>query len=297
MKRLYWLTLILALILTLGGCSTRQPGGYYKDDGPHKKVPVNIDAIQDAVPRHEPLSKGGNKPYTVFGKIYFPLKSARGYRARGVASWYGKKFHGNRTSSGETYNMYAMSAAHKTLPLPSYVRVTNINNRKSVVLRVNDRGPFLHNRLIDLSYVAARKLGITATGTGRVEVTAIVSAKTASASSQYDTAPVVREKLDDDTRTKAPVTRHAPIVNHTRPEKIRMFLQVGAFSSHDNALSLRDRLEKLDIHPVVIRTIKKSNGQQIFRVRIGPLANSASKDLILQRVTKIGISDAHVVRD
>ncbi|GMQ90948.1 MAG: septal ring lytic transglycosylase RlpA family protein [Gammaproteobacteria bacterium] len=297
MKRLYWLTLILALILTLGGCSTRQPGGYYKDDGPHKKVRVNIDAIQDAVPRHEPLSKNGNKPYTVFGKIYFPLKSARGYRARGVASWYGKKFHGNRTSSGETYDMYAMSAAHKTLPLPSYVRVTNLGNRKSVILRVNDRGPFLQNRLIDLSYAAASKLGITATGTGRVEVTAIVSAKTASAYSQYDTAPVVGEKLDDDTKTKAPVKRHVPVVNHTRPEKIRMFLQVGAFSSHDNALSLRDRLEKLDIHPVVIRTIKKSNGQQIFRVRIGPLANSASKDLILQRVTKIGISDAHVVRD
>lgn len=297
MKRFYWLTLILALLLTLGGCSTRQPGGYYKDDGPHKKVLVNINAIQDAIPRHEPRSKAGNKPYTVFGKIYFPLKSARGYRAKGVASWYGKKFHGNRTSNGETYNMYAMSAAHKTLPLPSYVRVTNLDNKKSVVLRVNDRGPFLHNRLIDLSYVAASKLGITATGTGRVEVTAIVSAKTTSASTQYDTAPVIGEKLDDDIRTKAPVTRHAPVVDHTRPEKIRMFLQVGAFSNYDNALSLSKQLEKLDIHPVVIKTTKKNNGQQLFRVRIGPLANNASKDLMLQRITKIGISDAHVVRD
>ena len=297
MKRIYWLTLILALILTLGGCSTRQPGGYYKDDGPHKKVPVNINAIQDAIPKHEPRSKGGNKPYTVFGKIYFPLKTAYGYRAKGVASWYGKKFHGNRTSNGETYNMYAMSAAHKTLPLPSYVRVTNLDNKKSVVLRVNDRGPFLHNRLIDVSYAAASKLGITATGTGRVEVTAIVPAKTASASSRYDTAPVVGEKLDDDAKTKAPVKRHAPVVNHTRPEKIRMFLQVGAFSSYENALSLSKRLEEHNIHPVVIKSTKKNNGQQIFRVRIGPLANNASKDMILQRVTKIGISDAHVVQD
>jgi rare lipoprotein A len=157
--------------LLLSGCgSMTRSGGYYQDDGPHERAPVDVSAIPDAVPRHEPYRAANSKPYTVLGVGYTPLADARGYRERGIASWYGKKFHGKPTASGESYDMYAMTAAHRTLPLPCYVRVRNLENGRSVVVRVNDRGPFLHNRLIDLSYSAAARLGIVDRGTGIVEV-------------------------------------------------------------------------------------------------------------------------------
>lgn len=148
--------------------------GYYKDDGPGEGVPANLDAIPDAQPRLEPLSRFANRPYSVFGREYVPATSLRPYRERGIASWYGRKFHGQKTSIGETYDMFAMSAAHPTLPLPSYARITNVATGRSVVVRVNDRGPFLHDRVIDLSYAAAHKLGIAQKGSGEVEVEAII---------------------------------------------------------------------------------------------------------------------------
>src|SRR3954471_2181487 len=131
---------------------------YYKDDGPGENPPDNLDAIADAIPRLEPLHRYANRPYTVLGRDYVPATTMKRYRERGVASWYGRKFHGQKTSTGETYDMYKMTAAHPTLPLPSYARVTNVSTGKSVVVRVNDRGPFLHDRIIDLSYAAAQKL-------------------------------------------------------------------------------------------------------------------------------------------
>ena len=152
-------------------------GGYYRDDGPPRGVSKSdVEAIPDAVPKLEPLSETGNRPYKALGKKYYPVKSALGYSERGVASWYGKKFHGARTSSGEKYDMLAMTAAHRTLPLPTYVKVRSLQNGKSVIVKVNDRGPFLHNRLIDLSYAAAYKLGVVSTGTGLVEVTTVTPA-------------------------------------------------------------------------------------------------------------------------
>jgi rare lipoprotein A len=164
----------LALIAGCSSAPTQRPGGYYKDDGPGANPPANLASIPDAEPRSEPLHKYANRPYEVFGKRYVPLASAQGFTQRGVASWYGKKFHGQKTSSGETYDMYKMTAAHPTLPIPSYVRVTHAGNGRSVVVRVNDRGPFHAGRIIDLSYVAAYKLGYIGAGSAQVTVEAIV---------------------------------------------------------------------------------------------------------------------------
>jgi rare lipoprotein A (peptidoglycan hydrolase) len=169
------------LIAACGGSPYREPprgaapaapppasGKYYLDDGPGLSPPPNLDAVPDAVPRIEPLHRAANRPYAVLGREYVPATSLKPYRERGIASWYGRKFHGQKTSIGETYDMYAMTAAHPTLPLPSYARVTNVMSGKSVIVRVNDRGPFLHDRIIDLSYVAAHRLGIAQNGSGEV---------------------------------------------------------------------------------------------------------------------------------
>jgi rare lipoprotein A len=167
----FWL-----IILMFSACSSSKTpskkGAYYLDDGPPKGN-VDLATVKDAVPRSEPFSKTGNKPYVVFGKRYVPLKSNTGFKQKGTASWYGKKFHGKRTSSGEAYDMYKMTAAHTVLPIPSYAQVTNVNNGRSVIVRINDRGPFKHNRVMDLSYAAALKLDVVKTGTGQVEIVAI----------------------------------------------------------------------------------------------------------------------------
>jgi rare lipoprotein A len=163
------------LALALGACSSApKKGGYYKDDGPHAQPPSGLEGVPDAVPRVEPLHRYANRPYRVFGKDYRPLASLQPFRQRGMASWYGKRFHGKPTSSGEKYDMYRMTAAHPTLPIPSYARVTNLANGRSVVVRINDRGPFHAGRVIDLSYVAAHRLGYIGAGSAQVEVEAIV---------------------------------------------------------------------------------------------------------------------------
>jgi len=153
-----------------GGGGSSRGGGYYKDDGPPDRPPADLLLVPDALPAVEPLASGPNKPYNVFGKNYAPDTSGRPYRVQGLASWYGKKFHGQKTSNGDIYDMYGMSAAHTTLPIPSYVRVTRVATGKSVLLRVNDRGPFHSDRIIDLSYTAAVKLGILGAGSAEVVV-------------------------------------------------------------------------------------------------------------------------------
>jgi rare lipoprotein A len=147
---------------------------YYKDDGPGESPPPNLEAIPDATPRLEALNRFANRPYTVLGQDYVPATTLRPYKERGIASWYGRKFHGQKTSTGETYDMYGMTAAHPTLPLPSYARITSVATGRSVVVRVNDRGPFLHGRIIDLSYAAAHKVGVAAKGSGEVIVEAVL---------------------------------------------------------------------------------------------------------------------------
>jgi rare lipoprotein A len=170
--------LATAFALLAGCASTDRKGGYYKDDGPGEKPPANLDGIADATPRAEPLHKFANRPYSALGRSYTPLTAVQPFRQRGLASWYGKKFHGQKTSSGELYDMYKMTAAHPTLPIPSYVRVTRVANGKSVVVRVNDRGPFHSSRVIDLSYAAAYRLGYIQAGSAEVTLEAIVPGPT-----------------------------------------------------------------------------------------------------------------------
>ena len=169
MGRLVCVCFVVILLAACSGAGKRS-GGYYLDDGPDANPPANLDAVPDAVPRIEPFTPSTSKPYVVFGKTYTPDVSGGPYKVQGRASWYGKKFHGNSTANGERYNMYGMTAAHPTLPLPSYARITRVSNGKSVVVRVNDRGPFLNDRVIDLSYVAAYKLGMLGPGSAEVVV-------------------------------------------------------------------------------------------------------------------------------
>jgi rare lipoprotein A len=258
---------VVLVLLLIGGCSGPRGGGYYQDDGPHAR-PRDVSRTPDAVPRAEPRSAGGNKPYVVFKKRYHPLPTAAGYRERGVASWYGKKFHGKRTSNGEQYDMYAMSAAHKTLPLPSYVRVRNLENGNTAIVRVNDRGPFLHNRLIDLSYAAAARLGIVGTGTGLVEI----------------------EGIDPGAPALATVADSRP-VGGAKPS---LYVQAGAFTDPDNAERLRARLAQARFSPV--RIVRESRaGQTFHRVRIGPVASVEESDRIIDGVARAGIADDAIV--
>lgn len=269
---------LLLLALLQAACSSvpSNRGGYYQDDGPHNHPQVDISTIPDAVPRNDPLSASGNKPYNVFGKMYYPLKNANGYDERGIASWYGKKFHGRKTSSGEAYDMYTMTAAHKTLPLPCYVRVRNLNNGRSVIVRVNDRGPFLENRLIDLSYAAASRLGIVGSGTGIVEVTGINADEPASGNMTAQTPA-------------APATPASPD-NTAQP---RLYLQVGAFTSRDNAENLRRQLERAEFKPVQVQ-VASQDQTTLYRVRIGPLSSVDASDSLAQRVAGYGIHNAFV---
>jgi rare lipoprotein A len=285
-----WLLLIPMLML-LSACGTlTRPGGYYEDDGPEASPPADIANIPDAVPKAEPRSASGNKPYSVYGVTYTPLADTSSYRERGVASWYGKKFHGRRTSSGEPYDMYAMTAAHKTLPLPSYVRVRNLQNDRSVVVRVNDRGPFLHNRLIDLSYAAAARLGILGAGTGVVEVEAVGPDEPATQVVKTYPLQIIPSAAAAEEISAAPV--QAPAANP------KLYLQVGAFTQRDNAVSLRDRLEREALRPIFVHSSQASGGTDtapVYRVRIGPLASVEEGDRLTERVVQLGISDARIV--
>jgi len=170
-----------ALAAAIAGCGSSKPGGYYRDDGPGGRPPVDLDRVADAKPRLEPLNQTANNPYTALGRKYTPYRSVKPHRERGLASWYGRGFHGKRTASGERYDMYAMTAAHTILPIPSYARVTHHGNGRSVVVRINDRGTFRTDRIIDLSYAAARRLGYVQAGSARVEVEAVLPGKTSAA--------------------------------------------------------------------------------------------------------------------
>ena len=283
--------LLLSLLMLLSACGTlTRPGGYYEDDGPEARPPADVTSIPDAVPKAEPLSASGNKPYSVYGTTYTPLSETSGYRERGIASWYGKKFHGKRTSSGEPYDMYAMTAAHKTLPLPSYVRVRNLQNNRSVVVRVNDRGPFLHNRLIDLSYAAAAKLGILGTGTGVVEVEAVSIDEPSTQVVKTYPLQIIAPAVAAEKIQESPAPAAGP----------KLYLQVGAFSQRDNAVSLRNRLEREELRPVFVQSPQNAgnNGAdaaRVYRVRIGPLANVEEGDRLTERAAQLGISDARIV--
>jgi rare lipoprotein A len=271
---------IAAAVLALAACTTASqkesqppPGSarYYKDDGPGEVPPQGLDALPDAVPRIEPLNRFANRPYTVFGREYVPATSLRPYKERGIASWYGRKFHGEKTSTGEVYDMYAMTAAHPTLPLPSYARVTSVATGKSVVVRVNDRGPFLHNRVIDLSYAAATKLGIAQKGSGEVEVEAIIPVETATVAAAAPLPPVVSAPVVSPPSVAAPAAPSpaevAPSVP-VAPADGGFVVQLGAFASNANAENFLARLATPIAQVGVEGRIRQVNG--LFRVFVGP---------------------------
>lgn len=259
------LPFVLSSYLLLVACG----GWLERSDGPPSRAP-DLSNIPDAVPKYEPIRPANQKSYVVFGKRYYPLPSANGYREKGIASWYGKKFHGNPTATGERYDMYKMTAAHKTLPLPSYVEVRNLTNGRTIVVRVNDRGPFHQGRIIDLSYAAATKLGIIGKGTGLVEVRAV--------STKADLSP---------TSTTTYVER--PVI-----KPVGLFLQMGTFSTTVRAEQMKTKLQKVITDDVLIMPLNKPDGR-LYRVRIGPLANVEYGDALATRLMKLGYNDSHVV--
>jgi rare lipoprotein A len=241
----------LALATALAGCSSTpspkpaataaKSGGYYLDDGPHANPPAALEAVPDAVPREEPLHRYANRTYVVLGNTYTPQTSRRAFRQEGVASWYGRRFHGKKTASGERYDMYAMTAAHPTLPIPSYARITALNNGKSVVVRINDRGPFHSKRIIDLSYAAAHKLGYIAQGSTKVRVEAVDPGEYAKGQTAGGQA---------------------------------VYLQLGAFSNVDNAEQLVERLGRELALDADRAKVVRAGG--MHRVHVGPYGDDAA---------------------
>lgn len=247
----------------------QKPGGYYLDDGPGDNPPADIDAIPDAQPRPEKPLARANRPYSALGENYVPMTQYQPYKATGVASWYGRRYHGQKTSSGEAYDMYGMTAAHPVLPIPSYVRVTNPENGKSVVVRVNDRGPFKKDRLIDLSYAAAYKLRLVASGSGVVEVEAIPPSGEAKA---VVPPPTVVEK---------------PADNLLPPPG--SYIQAGAFKLRENADQLRQKLQQQELVGDV--AVESWYNDGVYRVRLGPYASRDDAERAAGRIKRtLGIS-------
>jgi rare lipoprotein A len=268
-------------------------GGFYKDDGPGDQVPGDIEAIPDAVPKAEPLHRFANNPYSVFGRDYVPLRTLQPYKARGIGSWYGRKFHGQKTSSGEPYDMFGMTAAHPTLPIPSYVRVSNPANGKSVVVRVNDRGPFHAGREIDLSWTAAWKLGYIGSGSTLVEVESVLPGQVLAAAPGLATAPPRREDEDDPIAKLAAAEPEPPLpqVQDARGH----FLQLGAFGNRDNAEALRARLAR-ELGDLAGRLAVQSAGK-LFRVQLGPWPDAAAAQVAGGRLREsLGMSPLIVQR-
>ncbi len=253
--------------------STMQPSTrYYKDDGPGENPPDDLDAIADATPRLEALHRYANRPYTVLGRDYVPSTALKRYRERGIASWYGRKFHGEKTSTGEIYDMYKMTAAHPTLPLPCYARVTNVSTGKSVVVRVNDRGPFLHGRIIDLSYAAANKLGIAQNGSGLVEVEAIIPGDLLLADASPPIATVA-------------VTEASPSPAPDIPVAVApggFAVQLGAFANYANAQNFLAHVQNQLASVPVEAKVRQVGG--LFRVYVGPYPDREEARRIAERL-------------
>jgi len=244
--------------------SSQTGGGYYKDDGPGSDL--SRVSTQDAVPRAEKINPRTNRSYTALGKKYTPMKTYQPYKKQGVASWYGKRYHGNKTANGEIYDMYQMSAAHTILPLPSYARVTNLSNQKSVIVRVNDRGPFLQGRIIDLSYAAAIKLGIVAQGSAKVEVEAIDTRSLGTQTSNHKTTPTKVTSSDYGT-----------------------FVQAGAFKDAQNAENLLNTLKSKNLSEGV--GTKNWYNKGTYRVHLGPYSDRNSAEQAVKRIKEtLGIS-------
>lgn len=271
MSRVYFLILLLLSMLT--GCASgpslknesvsvppKKGGGYYLDDGPGDRPPENMDAIPDAIPKVEPFNVRANQPYIALDNKYTPMTSFYPYKEKGIASWYGKRYHGKKTSVGEFYDMYAMTGAHTTLPIPCYVRVTNTENGKSVIVRINDRGPFKKDRVIDLSFAAAYKLRLSDKGSGPVEVELIDPRQF---SALKKTSDAVTEKIKEK-EVVSVQTKSVDILESSDA----IFIQAGAFKNEKNADLLLKQLTdmKLENSP----PSKKQFSEDLFHVVIGP---------------------------
>ena len=304
-----------AMVITalLAACSTpTKKSVYYQDDGPPDRAPAELGSVPDAVPRAEPPLRGPNKPYVALGRSYTPITSDSPFRQRGMASWYGRQFHGNRTASGEIYDMFAMTAAHPILPIPSYVRVTEVRSGRSVIVRVNDRGPFKHDRVIDLSYAAATKLGFVATGTAEVEVERITMTQVASGDYRRSAdvarapAPVAASGAAEvpssavvATAAAAPSLEPAPVASQSagggpsaRGTTTRGWtVQLGAFSQEANAEALAGRtaalLAFLDSGDVATRTPRVERDGSVYRVLVGTSSDRESAQALASELERL----------
>jgi rare lipoprotein A len=303
--------LCVAALVSCAGAPKR--GAFYQDDGPPDRVPADLYEIADAVPRVEPLLSRANRPYTALGRSYTPLTGDVPFRQRGVASWYGKQFHGNRTASGEIYDMFAMTAAHPTLPIPSYVRVSNPRNGRTVIVRVNDRGPFKDNRVIDLSYAAASRLGIAAAGTAEVEVERLTSAQIASGAwrrgsqAARDATPPAADDAASSTSTVAVSAVPAAPADNAAAGTVSPVpasasggttggapwsVQVGAFSQQSNAETFAARVaavlgfSEADLAAgVTVARVEHRGG--LFRVLVGTLPDRAQAQSLAQQLEQL----------
>ncbi len=281
----------MSCVALLAACgSVPKRGGYYENDGPPDRAPADQAEAPDAVPRVEPLLDRVNRPYTALGRSYTPLTSDVPFRQKGTASWYGRQFHGNRTASGEIYDMFAMTAAHPTLPIPSYVRVVNPRNGKSAIVRVNDRGPFKPDRIIDLSYGAAMKLGIAGAGTGEVEIERLTFAQIASGDWSRGTGPSARG-APDPVASSAIASRASP-QTASSTATARWSVQVGAFADLGNAEDLAGRVAAVlgfaegDI-PASAGEARVERHDNVFRVLVGALPDRAAALALAQQLERL----------
>jgi rare lipoprotein A len=275
--------LLCLLLIACGSSPAPEPSnpnaGRYsisQDRAPNRDV--NIAAIPEVIPEPVQRTRAGNRsPYSVLGKSYTVMPTEEGYSERGIASWYGEKFHGHKTSNGEVFDMYQATAAHKSLPIPSFLRVTNLDNNRSIVVRVNDRGPFHGNRLIDLSYAAALKLGYADRGTARVQLDAIV------VNQEFDNRTLARNDVSNEVL--------APVSGGDR------YLQVGAFSSLSSAQHLTSRLRTMTSQPVFIQSVPRQNNGVLHRVRIGPLQDAGEIRQLTRRVVAAELGNPYTVTE
>ena len=273
MRRILAALICFMCVVLIASCANP----YKTRPSPKQKPTTRVDRSEKVIPRAEPKSKYGNpSSYVVFGRRYYVLPSSQGYKEQGIASWYGTKFHGRRTSSGETYDMYAMTAAHKTLPLPTYARVTNKRNGRSIIVRINDRGPFHRNRLIDLSYSAATKLGIITRGTGLVEVIALDPSK------KYTQAKKSKPSKQVIVDVAQPESQ-APPESVAEEKEVGIFVQIGAFRQRENAQKLSAQFSALKIGKVVVHKSVLEEAP-IYKVRIGPLDTVAQADKTVEKL-------------
>ncbi len=273
-----WLVLV-GVIFALAGCGSTPSSRYHlsQDEGPEDST-FNPGSVSEPTPRKEPKSRGGNKtPYQVWGKTYHVMDSADGYVAEGIASWYGKKFHGYKTSNGETYDMYDFSAAHRSLPLPTYARITNLENGAQVIVRVNDRGPFHSDRIIDLSYAAAKKLGYVDKGTARVRIEAY----------PFNGTPTIADQIES---TLPPSAVPTPAANGAQG----FFLQVGAFSNEVTAIRTLNRVSALLDAPVFVS--RGGDDTPVYRVRVGPFADERDAKRFLEILQRAAYPDALMIK-